>query len=349
MVEVAARKSGRSDIRAVAALDELDRLREGGARYFKTNPSAEAQLKRARTLDKSYVAHEYLNESWHPLYVTDTIVEMASAKLSYIGSATLVENLDTVFLPQTLRQSSASFGDVAFTELLKDFHSNKQFRRDIFIRGQNKLTTFDVSDLVKSFKFTLTVPLETVKLNFSTILGDINGNKDIYDPIIKALNGASLSLEELSNLPEFKTPASDILQALCLLIYSNQVIPLRATTASWLVSAHGFNEMVVREATRGRLFQYMIIPGSGFGMALDFGHLFVLGAFAEGLHSVETIVPRMLALLAKHNLRLLKDGQALTDPEAMQLEARRQINHILTELFPIWKRLEILPEAFFDA
>lgn len=349
MVEVAERKTGRSDIRAAAALDELDRLKEAGSRYFKANQSVEAQLKRARTLDKSYVTHEYLNASWHPLYVTDTIAEMTSAKLTYMGSATLVENLDTVFLPESLRQTSTSFGDVAFTELLKDFHSNKQFRRDIFVRGLNKLSTSNILELVKHFKFTLAVPHKSLKFNFSTILGDISGNKNIYEPLTEALDGTPLSVDELSKMPGIQIPVTDILQALCLLIYSSQVAVLRAKTPAAISAAHRFNEMILKEATRGRQLPYMVIPGSGLGMPLDLSHLSVLCAVAEGLHTMDTILPRMLALLGQNNLRLIKDGQPLTDPEAVTQEAKRQIGEVTTKLFPIWRRLEILPDTFFGS
>jgi hypothetical protein len=38
------------------------------------------------------VAHEYLNEEWHPFYCLDVFREMGMAKLSYVGSATITEN-----------------------------------------------------------------------------------------------------------------------------------------------------------------------------------------------------------------------------------------------------------------
>ena len=40
----------------------------------------------------SYLAHEYLNDHWHPMYHADVAREMSAAKLFYAGSADLLSN-----------------------------------------------------------------------------------------------------------------------------------------------------------------------------------------------------------------------------------------------------------------
>ena len=58
-----------------------------------------------------YIAHEYLNQDWHPLMFADIAGEMAEAKCRYIGSATLAENIDTVAVPANVAPMLAETRD----------------------------------------------------------------------------------------------------------------------------------------------------------------------------------------------------------------------------------------------
>ncbi|MBK7416385.1 MAG: methyltransferase regulatory domain-containing protein [Dechloromonas sp.] len=49
-------------------------------------------MESAPTQAPNYLAQEYLNEAWYPLYVTDVMRELAPAKLEYVASATLGDN-----------------------------------------------------------------------------------------------------------------------------------------------------------------------------------------------------------------------------------------------------------------
>lgn len=45
-----------------------------------------------------YLAHEFLNETWEPLYSIDVAQEMLKAELTYLGSATLVDNHEALVI-----------------------------------------------------------------------------------------------------------------------------------------------------------------------------------------------------------------------------------------------------------
>ena len=80
-------------------LDFVDRLKQAGALFFQANPALENRLADIRKQDPRYIAHEYLNQDWHPLMFADIAGEMLEAKCRFIGSATLAENIDTVAVP----------------------------------------------------------------------------------------------------------------------------------------------------------------------------------------------------------------------------------------------------------
>src|SRR5690606_20720849 len=71
-------------------------------------------------------------------YVDEAMAMLAEAKLSYVGSATIGENRPELCVPQDLAALVQSAPDTPLRELLKDFASNKQFRRDVYIKGANR-------------------------------------------------------------------------------------------------------------------------------------------------------------------------------------------------------------------
>src|SRR5262249_45052466 len=84
----------RTDIAVPGVLDYVDRLKQAGALFFQANPGLENRLADLRKLDARYIAHEYLNQDWHPLMFADVADEMLETKCRFIGSATLAENID---------------------------------------------------------------------------------------------------------------------------------------------------------------------------------------------------------------------------------------------------------------
>ena len=83
---VAAASRERTDLAVPGVLDFIDRLKQAGALFFQANPSLESRLQDIRKQDARYIAHEYLNQDWHPLMFADIAGEMAEAKCRFIGS-----------------------------------------------------------------------------------------------------------------------------------------------------------------------------------------------------------------------------------------------------------------------
>ena len=103
MVEVKRRNPGSSERQLARALELVSRLRQGNALYFAANPPAARQLDAMLKMDRTYLAHEYLDEHWDLFWFSDVAARLGEAKLGYVASATLPENLDSYAVPQDLR------------------------------------------------------------------------------------------------------------------------------------------------------------------------------------------------------------------------------------------------------
>ena len=140
MMQVKRRNPGRSERQLALALDLVGKLRRGNAAYFAAAPVAAQHFDHMVKLDRVYLAHEYLDEHWELLQFADAAARFGEAKLSYVCSATLTENLDQYAVPQDLQALVAETDDPILKETIRDFAANKRFRRDLYARGSAAIT-----------------------------------------------------------------------------------------------------------------------------------------------------------------------------------------------------------------
>ena len=86
------------------------------------------------TMDRADRAHEYLVERAELPLFADVAAMLASAGLTFVASAALLDNFDTYAAPETVRPLIAQIDDPILRETVRDFAANRKFRRDIYAR-----------------------------------------------------------------------------------------------------------------------------------------------------------------------------------------------------------------------
>ena len=160
MLDVKRRNPGSSERQLTRAIDLVTRLRQGHAVYFTANSAAAHHLDAMLKMDPAYLAHEYLDEHWDLFWFSDVAARLSEAKLSYVVSATLSENLDAYAVPQDLRALVSQIDDPVFRETARDMASNKRFRRDLFARGRVPRNSAEQQRMLSALSFALVVPRE---------------------------------------------------------------------------------------------------------------------------------------------------------------------------------------------
>ncbi len=90
MLEHADRHPGGSGAQLDGARQFIDALRATKAGYFGAQqPRLQHRLDSLKTDNANYLAHEYMNRGWQPLYHADVARDLAAAKLDYVGSTEL--------------------------------------------------------------------------------------------------------------------------------------------------------------------------------------------------------------------------------------------------------------------
>jgi SAM-dependent methyltransferase len=134
-------------------LDLLNKLIDQPSAFITQNPGLKARIEKMAKQDKNYLAHEFLNSGWEPLYVTETMANFSEAKMTYVGSASLVENRLDLCVPQHFQALLNDAPDVGLRELMKDYIVNKQFRRDIYVKGPQRLSAGQQRDRINATVF----------------------------------------------------------------------------------------------------------------------------------------------------------------------------------------------------
>lgn len=140
MLASARRGQGTLAERITGSLGLAERLRGQDAGYFRVNPTVASRLDALLDRPVDYLAHEYFNESWRPTYFTDLSRALAQAGLHLAAQARAADRWEEGVLNNDILTVGGRevVEDADFTELLRDFLTNRPFRRDLFQKEGGK-------------------------------------------------------------------------------------------------------------------------------------------------------------------------------------------------------------------
>jgi len=340
LVEHAARNPDRSDRQVAAGFAFADTLRAAGLAYFDHNPLVPKRIDASRDKDTQYLAHEYLNATWTPLFMPDVAAQMAEAKLEFLGSAAPLSNFDAMTLAPKAREALADITDPVFRELLKDYAVNRQFRHDIFVKGACQLTARQREAALIDRRFHLLRRPEAMTFTFQTPLGEATGQEEIYQPVVKALGDGVVRPREMARRTGLAMPK--LVQAFAALTASSQIHPACGPVPP--EPARRLNAAVARRSLDGEAYRFIAAPGIGNGLAATDVELMALEAVIAGTRPdadalIETIWPRYRRVGGS----LKRDGKVLTDEAEARAEMRERLSTVVHDKAALWEAMALTP------
>ncbi|MDO4231823.1 MAG: class I SAM-dependent methyltransferase [Lautropia sp.] len=264
------RLAGNSATRVRAGIQTLQQMAAHGAGFFTEHPAALREMQRLGQFDDAYLAHELLNEHWHAHHVGDVITDMQEeAACQYLGSATLIENIDAVSIPaklqemlRGLQQQGASQTEL---ETFRDLARNQTLRRDIY---QRQPTPNDTSPFMldpDSHRQALLaqrvglMPGKQVpqtangQLVLDTRIGPVSLPMNQVHPLLHALTHGSRSYADLARLPTYTPNPGFINQLLQVLTWAGWVhyLPPPPDASGSLATTTGQNPNAHQAADTG--------------------------------------------------------------------------------------------------
>lgn len=335
--------ASRSDQCVPGILDSLDRLRDSGARLFANHAALESRVKDLRRHDARYIAHEYLNRDWRPLMFADVSEAMAGAKCTYIGSATLADNIDGICVPPAMVPMLAEARDLATRETLRDIGCAQGFRRDLYRRGVNPVPGAELQALMDDLAIAWTGVAAPDPVTFTTSLGSVTGRAEIYRPLLDALREAPLSMRDARQLPALAGhPLVQLVQAITMLIsggYAHPVLPGGAA-AEARTRAQALNRAIAALNAGGADLRHAAAPLIGSALGMDMLETLLLAALAEAPETPdETLADRLLDALARTGRGVQREGQPVADAAEARGVVRNLIRGFRTDKLPLLRRL----------
>lgn len=323
------RLAASSERQVEAGFDIVRTLAAAHAFHLYGNPFVDSLIERSDHRHTTYLAHEFMNEAWRPCFHADVVAALAEAKLSWVGSAQLLENFSALMLSDEVRSVSARFDDPVMRELVKDVCLRRGLRQDVFVRGPRRLPTSERDAMLGNVVLGLMCPEAEFDWEFKVPSGSAALEERFFGPIVTALAQGPRRVSELLALPELSRHDNPA-ELVGMLVGTDQALPLLAPPGAPDPRIILFNRLAAKHFVRpGNLNNgsALAVSGTGAPVPCTMLDLFVAARLDEDK-------PPDVASWAA----MLGQGQ----PETEQERLHGFIEGLLTERAPLWRRLGAL-------
>lgn len=302
-----------------AAQQSMATLREHSPGMFNALPGLQARMNSMEAQDPAYLVQEYNNQFWQPVFVTQMMDEMAVVKLDYLGTATLPEAYDGV-LPaavQTLLQQQPT---AAIKEQVRDYAINQTFRRDLYVKGQNRPWTAAMNEMLRDTRFVANPLIKRPETGQSfNIKGgsvELNGDASFYGGLIDLLSndGKGRTVGELIDSQATQALRNSVVQAMSMMLHAGYVQLLQPTSAHNRKAQINATKALAEAACEGAPYKYAPTPAVGGAQTLSDTEWVMLREHLHGKPSREW-AELIFDNLQRLGRALAKNGQAVTDEQ----------------------------------
>jgi SAM-dependent methyltransferase len=325
------------------ALAFTERLLETNPMWSRSNPSIAERFTNIKPQNRNYLAHEYFNRDWHPMYFADMARYLEPAKLSFACSANFNDYLDAINLTDEHQALLNEMTDPHYRQTIRDFMVNQQFRKDYWVKGARKLNAVEKTEALRSQGVVLDKPRADVTLKAAGSLGEVSMADTVYNPILdflgdhtpKTIGQIEAGLKELN--------LAQIQQAILLLVGQGHVSPTQEAKAIEACKARAktLNQLLLSKARGSNDIGYLADPVTGGSLSVNrFQQLFLL-AYQQGQKKVEQMAQSAWNVLNSQGQRLLKEGKTLETAEENLAELTAQATEFQAKLLPILKAHQI--------
>ena len=126
----------------------------------------------------AYLAHEYLNAHWRPVFPAEVADALADAKLTFVGGADPFSVLPELTMTAAQAKAAEVYADPAGRQALADLIAPTSFRQDVFVRGAQPLSPPRREAALRAVRLAAAEPLAERELSV-----DVPGGKLELDPL----------------------------------------------------------------------------------------------------------------------------------------------------------------------
>lgn len=327
------------------ALTFMEKLLATQPGYPRNHPQALERFNKVKVQDRHYLAHEYFNRDWQPMYFATMADHLAPAKLSYVTSAHYPDNIDAANLLAEQRNMLQEISDPNFRESVRDFMVNQQFRRDYWVRGIRKLPMLEQFEALRALRVILLTPPSNLGLTMTSALGDVSLNESIYTPLISAM--ADYQVRSIAQIEQVVKGnglvLEQVIQALVVLAGIGHVALVQdeQVIAAAKPATDRLNRHLINKARSRSEINHLASPVIGGGVLVgNFQQLCLLAIF-QGKQQPADWAALAWQYISGSGQKIMKEGRVIESGEDSLTELTVQARTFAEKQLPILKALRI--------
>lgn len=303
------------------ALQFSEALIEQDPIYAQRNQQAKQKLNDLKKQNPNYLIHEYLNQDWQCFSFQQVVRLFEEIKLSFAGSTDLNKHIANINLTEEQQVFLNKIEHPVFQEQCLDYFMATQFRRDLFVRGEQKLTPLQVKERLRATYFVILNKTEHLPKTITGYLGEFNLIEEIYQKIGEKFTTEKyrpLTLRTLEDsFPNLNY--EKILNALVVLCHLGYAQPCQnpAPSDQVLEQCHNLNKQLLSEAKFHANYQVLMSPLTGIAVPVNhLNQLFYAAYYLDGLKTEQLLAEYVQTVFDNLGLLLLSEQQeAINDPK----------------------------------
>jgi SAM-dependent methyltransferase len=330
--------------RARKGLQYLRYMAERNAGYFAHQPGAQALLLQLEGLDLRYIAHEYFNEHWTPMYFGQVAGEMKAAGLAYVGSLPIETNYLEATVPEVFRELIQSTPSRTIAETHKDFVRDTRFRIDLYARANAPVAS---SEAFADFAFSLSRPAGETATEGRVLDMEFSLQGPLFLLLIEALAAGPRTVRELAADPRLGDfDAAAILAGLHHMVLVHAALPALKSAPTYPggeanLTLSRFNRALLEHKLATEESDQVGLASSLLGMSVQVPRVDALVCLALAMGR-ERAADWLVGWLKAHNVSLLQLGPGGADDSgpvrqalARMDEPKRSLLHALGVVEPV--------------
>jgi SAM-dependent methyltransferase len=312
--------------------------------YAKANPAAAERFKAIKGQDRQYLAHEYMNRDWVPMYFADMEAWLVEAKVGFAASANVIDSLNDLNMTADQATFMRNIPDASLRETIRDFYTNQQFRRDYWLRGVRNMVGHEQSAALREERVVLTAARADLPTKVRGTLGEAGLMDQIYHPIYDVMQDHKpRTIGEIeAEVASKGVSLQQLISAVTILLGLGVLQPVAPgqDLSKAKTRAHALNRAISKRSISVGDVAYFASPilGGGFS-APRFQQLFWLSKQNGGKAPADWAAFAW-SLLQGQNQAIIKDGATLQGNDNLT-ELTAQAEAWGAKILPVWTALGI--------
>ena len=319
---------------------------DSGALYFRANPAVGERLKALSALSRNYLVHEYFTEDWRQITFSDMARVLEDAKLSFVGSAHLLDHVEAVNLSEAGQKLLSGIGHPILRQSVRDYLVNQQFRRDIFAKGSRRLSSLEQAEAFRRQPFVLLTPPGDIPMKVKGSLGEATLDEQFYRPLTESFADEGFAPKTLDQIVQrhpklASAPLVNLVQAALVLTGAGRLHPAQQPSRQAQARSAALNRHLCERARSSDNLLFLASPVTGGGVPVNRQQQLFLLAAHKGKKTPSEQAKFVWDTLAAQGQRVIKEGKVLETPDENLAELSKQAEEFAERRAPILKALGV--------